>query len=97
MIVYKDNKGFEQRSDKPNENWTDNENVYIVPDDSELAEKIKKAYPYYNFITDENNNLIDIEVLEKPISESREKLTLDEEIEELKQLVADLASLVLGV
>jgi hypothetical protein len=95
LIVYKDNKGFEQRSDKPNENWTDNENVYIVPDDSELAEKIKKAYPYYNFITDESGDLIDIEVLEKPIAEL--KPTLEEEVEELKQLVADLASLVLGV
>lgn len=95
MIVYKDNKGFEQRSDKPNENWADNENVYVVKDGTELAKKIKEAYPYYNFITDESGNLIDIEVLEKPTV--KPELTLDEQVEELKQLVADLASLQLGV
>lgn len=95
MIIYKNSKGFEQRSDKPNENWTDNEDVYVVNDNSELAQKIIDAYPYYNFITDESGNLIDIEVLEKPTV--KPELTLEEEVEELKQLVADLASLQLGV
>ncbi len=33
-----------------------------------LANKIRSAYPYYNFVT-QNNKLIDIEVLEKPINE----------------------------
>lgn len=94
MIIFKINKGFEQRSDKPNENWTD-EDCYIVEDGTELANKIIQAYPFYNFITDENDNLIDIEVLEKPIVEPEP--TLAEEVEELKQLVADLASLQLGV
>ena len=65
MIIYK-NKGYEIRQDKPNENWT-KKDCFIVEDSSELANKIIKAYPYYNFITDENDNLIDIEILEKPI------------------------------
>lgn len=64
MIVYK-NKGFEQRTDKPNENWT-NEDCYVVEDGTELANKIIQSYPYYNFIEDENGNLIDIEALENP-------------------------------
>lgn len=66
MIIYKDNKGFETRSDKPNENWT-NKDCFVVEDGTELAQKIINAYPHYDFITDTDGNLIDIEVLEKPI------------------------------
>lgn len=94
MIVYKINKGFEQQSDKHNINWT-NQDCYIIEDGTDLANKIINAYPYYNFITNESDNLIDIEVLDKPIVEPEP--TLAEEVEELKQLVADLVSLQLGV
>lgn len=66
MIIYKINKCFETRSDKPKENWTDNKNVYIVEDETELAKKIINAYPFYNFITNEQEELIDIEILEDP-------------------------------
>jgi hypothetical protein len=65
MIIYKDNKGFEQRSDKPNENWTD-EDCFVVEDGTNLANKIVQAYPFYNFVTNEHGELIDIEVLENP-------------------------------
>lgn len=85
MIIYKDNKGFEQRSDKPNENWTE-ENVFVVEDGTELANKIMQAYPYYNFITDTSGDLIDVEVLENP-----DKLTelKQEKIVYSKQQLAD--------
>lgn len=66
MIIFKEDKSFITRSDKPNENWTNNPDVYVVEDNSELANKIIQAYPHYNFITDGNDNLIDIEVLEMP-------------------------------
>jgi hypothetical protein len=95
MIVFKNNKGFEQRLDKPNENWTNEPNVFIIDDNSELANKIIKAYPYYNFIENEKGELIDIEVLEKPVVVP--KPTLEQEVEELKQLMADLVSIQLGV
>ncbi|WMJ78511.1 MULTISPECIES: DUF4376 domain-containing protein [unclassified Sedimentibacter] len=65
MIIYKKTKGFEQRSDKPNENWAD-EDCFVVEDNSELAGKIIQAYPYYEFITDSKGNLIDVEVLDNP-------------------------------
>lgn len=85
MIVYKINKGFEQQSDKPNENWTD-EDCFVVEDGTELANKIIKAYPFYNFITDNKGNLIDIELFEDPnklidlkqfkINQSKQELAL---------------------
>lgn len=64
MIIYS-SKGFEVRSDKPNSDWTGNA-LYVVPDGSELAKKIISNYPYYDFVTDENGNLIDIEPTERP-------------------------------
>ncbi len=71
MLVNKNNKGYLTRSDKPNENWLPSEeknNYYVVEDGSILANKIICAYPYYNFIN-ANDNLVDIEILEKPINE----------------------------
>ena len=67
MIVFKNNKGFQTRSDISNENWTDKD-CYVVEDGSDLANKIISAYPYYSFITDIDGNLVDIKILEKPTS-----------------------------
>lgn len=64
MIVYKD-KNYETRDDKPNENWTDNDDVFVVDDNSELAQRIINAYPYYDFVV-ENGELVDIIELERP-------------------------------
>lgn len=64
MIVY-ENKGFETRSDMPNSDWTGNA-LYVVPDGSELANKIMTNYPYYDFVTDEVGNLIDVDPTERP-------------------------------
>lgn len=64
MIVFKNDKGFEQRSDIPNGNWTD-EDVFVVDDNSELAQRIINAYPYYDFVV-EDGELVDIVELERP-------------------------------
>lgn len=59
MIIYND-KSFVTCSDYPDTDWLDNAD-YVVPDGSELAEKIKALYPYFDFVTDENGRLIDVE------------------------------------
>jgi len=58
MIVFKD-KGYEARSDKPNEDWT-NQALYILPDNSEIAKKIKQYYPNYDFVVNGKGELIDV-------------------------------------
>ena len=65
MIIDKKTKRFQTRSDKPNSFWlTDkNENdFYIIDDNSELAKKIKENYPNINFILDEKEQLINVEI-----------------------------------
>lgn len=59
MILYAD-KHFVTRSDHPNDDWAGDAD-YVIPDDSELAEKIIRAYPYFEFVFDDNGNMVDVE------------------------------------
>ena len=63
MIVYKDKK-FISNSEYPDTDWVGDAD-YVIPDGSELAEKIKAAYPYFNFVFD-GEELVDIEETERP-------------------------------
>lgn len=58
MIIF-DNKSFQTRSDKPNDDWT-GEALYIVDDNSNLAKKIIKFFPYYDFVRNADGELIDV-------------------------------------
>lgn len=60
MIVNKTNKSFQTRSDKPNSNWLNDDNYYVIPDNSPLANKIMQYFPRYDFVLDEKGNLIDV-------------------------------------
>lgn len=84
MLVNKINKSFQTRSDKPNSNWL-GEEWYLVEDNSTLANKIMNLYPRFDFVLDENDNVVD--VVEIPKTEDEIK---QERIEEIK---AELNSL----
>ena len=62
MILYND-KHFISNSDYPDTDWVGDAD-YIIPDGSELAEKIKQAYPYFELVFD-GENLVDIEETER--------------------------------
>jgi hypothetical protein len=67
MIINKTTKGVIDRNDKPFENWTgDNEKYYLVDSRSELAKKIRSNAPYFEPITDETGQLVDITPTERP-------------------------------
>lgn len=63
MIINKKTKMVLTRSDKPNENWT-NQDCYVVEDSSELANKILDNYPYIEYVID-NDNIVDVTILPK--------------------------------
>lgn len=52
------NKGYETNSAYPNEDFTGDAD-YIVEDGTELAEKIIRLYPNYDFVL-ENGELVDV-------------------------------------
>ena len=58
MIVRKD-KSFNKLSLYPNTDWIGNAD-WVIPDDSELAEKIKRSYPNFEFVFDENGQPVDV-------------------------------------
>lgn len=66
MIIYKNSKGFAINSMFPKENFTNDDNVYIVDETTEegklLKEKIVKNHPFYDLVIDENDQLIDVQV-----------------------------------
>ena len=63
MILYK-NKRFISNSEYPDTDWVGDAD-YVIPDGSDLAEKIKAAYPYFQLVFD-GENLVDIEETERP-------------------------------
>lgn len=66
MIFKISTKNFQTLSTHPNDNWTDDSDYIVIPDGSELADKIMASYPYFDCVLDENGNLIDIVPTERP-------------------------------
>ena len=92
MIINKQDKGFQTRSDKPNSFWLTAEpieNYFIIDDASELAQKIQKNYPSFDFVLDENGNLIDVTLDTEAIEKKEQLKELKNQILKLKkQLIA---------
>lgn len=85
MIVNKINKGFQTRSDMPNTNWENDEEWYLVPDNSELANKIMQLFPRYDLVLDEEGNVVDVVEVAKTDEElNQEKVAeIDKELENI--------------
>ena len=64
MLVNKITKTIQTRADMPNTNWIGSE-WYLVTDYSPLATKIKRLFPRFKFITDDNGVLVDVEEIPK--------------------------------
>ena len=77
MILY-NNKHFATRSDHPNDDWVGNAD-YVIPDGSELAEKILRLYPNFEIITDDGGNIVDVvkidETVKNAISQKKSELS----------------------
>ena len=81
MILYSD-KRFITNSEYPDTDWVGDAD-YVIPDESELAEKIKGAYPYFELVFDDDGNLIDVTEISEPIENiiSQKKAELSAECE----------------
>lgn len=90
MILYK-NKCFITNSEHPNDDWVGDAD-WVLDDnnekDKELEEKIMELYPNFDFVFDDDGNLIDVTETSEPINEiiSQKKIELSEECE--KTIVA---------
>jgi hypothetical protein len=75
MIFKISTKEFQTMSSHPNDNWLNDHSYIVIPDESELANKIINIYPYFDCVLDKDGNLIDIaptEIPEPPAPEPTE-------------------------
>lgn len=87
MIINKQNKSYQIRSDVSNFNWLNSEDWYLVADNSPLARKVKQLFPRFDFVLDANGNLIDVVEIPK----TQEEINA-ERAEEIKAELEDLDS-----
>ena len=72
----------------PNTDFTNGDALYVVDDNSDLAQKVKDNVPYYDFVLDDRGNLVDIEPTERPAPvDPIEPITVDD----LAVAVAEIA------
>ena len=92
MVVYK-NKRFMQIGLFPDTDWVGDAD-YVVPDDSEIAEKIKTLYPNFDFVFDDDGNIADVTVTEP--AEKLPEITLEQRVTATENAVEELISMIMG-
>lgn len=93
MIIYKNPISILTRSDLPNENWTNETDVFVVDDNSELGRKILQHAPFFEFVLGEEGDLIDITPTERPTApepQPTEIELLQEQVQSQEQAIAEL-------
>lgn len=92
MIVYSD-KRFSANSDHPNDDWIGNAD-WVIPDDSELAEKIKRLYPNFDFVLDDYGNISDVvEIEPEPLPPN---ITTEQRMEAMENAMAEIIEILMG-
>lgn len=96
MIIFKD-KSFLKCSEFPNTDWSGRAD-WVLDDndenDAEIEEKIISMYPNFDFITDNNGNLVDVvETVPQPEPEKPPEPPTNAE---LAAAIAELAEVICG-
>ena len=92
MIIFKD-KSFLKMDLYPDTDWIGNAD-WVIPDGSELAEKIISLYPNFDFVFDDEGKPVDvIETEPEPLPP---ELPAPPTNEELAAAIAELAEVICG-
>lgn len=99
MLIHKVNKQFMSRSDKPNENWINDDNYFVVPDNSDLYHKILEFADDFELVLNEKNELVDVKRTEKTriqqIDEELEKIDKETGMTRILEDIIDLTKIYL--
>ena len=89
MVIYK-NKSYVTNSKYPDSDFMGNAD-WVIPDDSELAEKIIRLYPNFEFVFDDNGQPVDVtETESEPVPPAPPTNA------ELAAAIAELAEVMMG-
>lgn len=91
-MIYKiETKEFQTMSSNPNSNWIDDDSFIVIPDGTELANKIISLYPNFNNVLDADGNLIDVEYIVPPTERvAKTNFELEDDTNDLIDYVLDL-------
>ena len=92
MVLYNDGN-FVTNSAYPDTDFMGDAD-YVVPDDSELAEKIKTLYPNFDFVFDDDGNIADVTATEP--AEKLPEITLEQRVTATENAVEELISMIMG-
>ena len=92
MVIYK-NKFYVKSPDYPNTDFIGNAD-WVIPDDSEIAEKIKTLYPNFDFVLDDDGNIADVTATEP--AEKLPEITLEQRVTATENAVEELISMIMG-
>ena len=92
MIIFKD-KSFLKMDLYPDTDWIGNAD-WVISDDSELAEKIIRLYPNFEFVLDDDGNISD--VVETEPEPKLPEITLEQRVTATENAVEDLISMIMG-
>lgn len=92
MVIYKD-KRFITNSEHPDDDFVGNAD-FVIPDNTELAQKILALCPNFELICDDDGNLADVEATEpQPAPEKPPEPPTNAE---LAAAIAELAEVICG-
>ena len=92
MVLYKD-KRFVTRSDAPDTDFMGDAD-FVVPDDSELAEKIIRLCPNFEFVFDDNGQPVD--VIETEPEPSPPVISLEQRVSAMEDATAEIIEMLMG-
>ena len=92
MVIYK-NKFYVKSPDYPNTDFIGNAD-WVIPDDSEIAEKIKTLYPNFEFVIGDDGNIADVTATEP--AEKLPEITLEQRVTATENAVEELISMIMG-
>ena len=93
MILYSD-KQFITNSEHPNEDWIGNAD-WVIPDGSELAEKIIRLCPNFEFVFDENGDISD--VVETEPEPMPPEITTEQRLSAMENAVEEIINILMEV
>lgn len=92
MVIYND-KRFITNSEHPNDDWTGHAD-WVIPDDSELAEKIKQLYPNFEFVFDDDGRPADVTETEtEPVPPV---ISLEQRVSAMEDATAEIIEILMG-